>query len=322
MLIYDPMNTNGLPQTPTGMSPAPLRGSSVPTQQQQTDLAKLSQGMPFSQQQLQSIFGAGGSNTVNGGLLSGALTNLGNIPAIQTLGQVATGQQPVPEWIRLAMQSGNMNNPYAPAVPAGLGQATSGASLGSPQSTGGYPMAPLGSPQTLNQASRNPLQASDLRAPDTSMQAYNQAMATTSYGPNGVPTYDQWVQGRNQQFQQVQQYLGGVGQTATPGAGLSPEFLAMTPEQRQALNAAAYPSMDTFAGTPNQQPVTLAQAISNLNKVNPGAINPAIVNPVRPTPAAPVNLSQAIANVRAPQPSWQDRFNALRNRTKFSTNWR
>lgn len=288
MLIYDPANTNGLPQTPTGMSPAPLGGVGVSTTQSTpattTGGFNPTTGMAFTQQQLQQIFGAGGSNTVNGGLLSGALTNLGNIPAIQTLGQAATAQQ-TPEWIRLAMQSGQMNNPYASQVP-----------------------------QVLNQDSRNPMQASDLRAPDTSRNAYNQFLAMAQFGPGGVPTYDQWAQGRNQQFQQQQQ------------------FLQMSPEQQaaqiQAMNGQKVASLGMpmnaapLGGQPPNQPMSLAQALAGLNQVNPGAINPAIVNPVRPTPAAPVNLSQAIANVRAPQPSTQDRFNAFRARNKFSTNWR
>lgn len=207
------------------------------------------------------------------GIGSGALQGLSQSPAMQTIGQLATGQQPVPEWIRLAMQSGNMNNPYANAVPAGLG---------SPQSTGGYPMNPQSTNNGLPQGVINAMNATPL---------------------GGQP-------------------LGGVGQTATPGAGLNPAFLAMTPEQRQAIMGAGDTFPQSSGGMPTRPPYPATSPFSPQN-VNYQPKSLADVQQMMGNQPAP---SQTLPQSTAQQPmspqtqprrsfNWADRFNSLRNQS-------
>lgn len=233
------------PQAPsqsTGQTPAPAGkggimgqvGNIVSSPYVNSNLGQAATGgMPQRAQVLGSGFGPGVDNFAPPGSTGpgampqqalgsafGALRSLGQSPAMQTLGQVATGQQPVPEWIRLAQQSGNMQNPYASQAP-----------------------------QTLNQASLRPLQA-----PDTSQDAYNRYMAQTSFTPGGAPTYDQFVQQRNQNFQQAQQF-----EQMSPQQQLA-HMQAMNDQKMQALQAAGMPQ--SLEG-PGAMPPSLGQQILN-----------------------------------------------------------
>lgn len=260
---------NGLPQqTPNGLSPAPLGGVGVST----TQLNPMT-GMPFTQQQLPSVLGAPSTGGI-GGLLSGALTNLAQTPAFQTLNQVAMGQP---------------QQTQQPYTPPNYGN------YGFDQSMVDY----------LNRQR-------ELSVMDAGI-AYNYDPATQTFtgGTMGGPVTKTLAQMQAEIANQRVPNIPQVGQQTTGGLGQSLGGISQDPFS------------SIFGSRPvSQQPMNLDQVLATLNAVNPGASNPAIVNPVRPTPAAPVNLSQAIENVRRLQPSWYDRFNSIRKRAKFSTDRR
>lgn len=264
---FAPQNTGQIGQIPQqglGIASGVLQGLSQSPAMQTLGQAATGQQTPLSQQQWGATAGQYANQQDFNNAYQNYLNNFGQQPSINQT-------QPVPEWIRLAQQSGNMQNPYASQAP-----------------------------QTLNQASLRPLQA-----PDTSQDAYNRYMAQVSFASGAaMPTYDQFVQQRNQGFQQAQQ------------------FQQMSPEQQAAQMQAGNNQKMASLGMPTRPPYPATSPFSPQN-VNYQPKSLADVQQMMGNQPAP---SQTLPQSTAQQPmspqtqprrsfNWADRFNRLSSGT-------